>query len=154
MLLTNKLLSHRVQRHQTPDPSRPTNPILQETKPNPNPATTARGSGRALTTGLTQTYQTCVLKKRHPRSASTSNPQRIPAPRLQLLLLLATHNCALQTRQNGGEKMLGERKKNNNNNRRESHSSPNQPPPRRPAGNRHKMADTLVLSPPPVSHRG
>lgn len=36
----------------------------------------------------------------------------IPAPRLQLLLLLATHNCALQTRQNRGEKKLGGKTKN------------------------------------------
>lgn len=77
----------------------------------------------------------------------------IPAPRLQLLLLLATHNCELQTRQNRGEKKLGGKTKNKKK-RRDSHSSRNQPPPPRPAGNRHKMADTLVLSPPPVSHRG
>lgn len=30
----------------------------------------------------------------------------IPAPRLELLLLLATHNCALQNRQNRGGKKL------------------------------------------------
>lgn len=56
----------------------------------------------------------------------------------------------IEAKRSWGEKRKTKKKKE----RRDSHSSRNQPPPPRPAGNRHKMADTLVLSPPPVSHRG
>ena len=59
----------------------------------------------------------------------------IPAPRLQLLLLLATHNCALSTK---------EEKTNRKERREEQLTLPTQPPPPRPTGNIHKMADAFA----------
>lgn len=61
----------------------------------------------------------------------------IPAPRLQLLLLLATHNGALPTKQKGKKEEAGETK------RKRALNFPTQRLPPRPTGNRHKMADTL-----------
>ncbi|EGV94368.1 hypothetical protein I79_001062 [Cricetulus griseus] len=82
-----------------PEPFRRGYPILQENHLKSSPSRRSTRARPCPVTGPTQASQTeSSTSKRHPRSAFTSGPQRIPAPRLQLLLLLATHNRALRTR--------------------------------------------------------
>lgn len=121
-----------------------------EANPNPSPATQARGARPCPVTGLARASQ----ERPSPQQATPTLGLHAKAHKgyqhhgFSCFFFLRPITATPQTGR------IKEAKRSWGKTRRKSPASPNQPPPPRPAGNRHKMADSLVLSPPPVSPRG